>query len=992
MNKLVVLGITFILLFTINLTLNNSHASLNPAYRIPITITNSQNISTPNPYQQQITLNESNYKGIIVYNGSFANFEFVYANGTIIPAWIESNVSGDLTIWLKLHSINASSSIIIYLDIFSLNNNLLSNSGIIGIGEAPQLSKIYGEYDNGQDIFLYYQSWGHLSSLPKNWSSVSGTSLTFASNYTEVISNSSSGVWDGIYFNPIPSCLSSNTTVWDFYGNMYDNGLLNYNGFTYIVGEYVGTSNGATDNWYGYSFSEGYGNPPYSMYLGYNGSQGYVSLGYDDSNFNKVYTMQISSGKNIKMFLNYTQIYSATLSTIQNSKYFNFAVETVSIPYYGYFQSSPIYIYWLRVRVYPPNGIMPSVSFGKLTKITYYISFKESGLASGIEWSVRLNNSTSVLWQNSTNSYINFTNLVNGNYHYNVYVLNKWYSVNPESGNIFINGNNVTKSITFNKLYSITFIESGLSNTTWNITFNSKYYSSNTSKIIIPYLSPGNYSFKVNNPLYPYNITPSSGIIYLKNQNLTQNVTFKKLHTYIVEFIALGYPNGDEWGVIINLNGVNKTYLSFFNIMSVNLANGSYHFYVIVFDKWVSVNPVSAIITINGANTMENITFTPLYEIKFVETGLSSGIEWEVNLNSTVLNSTSNTITFLYLPNGSYPFKIIVFNRSYAPNVRNGDITIHGSNVTQNIEFIKLITYSITFNESGLASGIEWSIRLSNSTLVLWENSTNSYNKFLYLMNGTYYYNVFILNNKWYLINHESGEITINGVNVTQNIEFMKIYIISFKEFGLISGIEWSVRLSNSTSILWENLTGEYDNFTVVNGSYYYNIYALNKWYSINQSSGNIIINGNNITHNIIFTKLYAIIFIENGLIPNTQWSLYLNSNYYTSNNSEIIIPYLLPNNYTFIINNIQGYNLSIKYGNISLVNQNITQYINFTFHNIISITPNNQNNISTGDLQFNSQHFSFIIDESFIIYLIIFMSIIFIVFMGIASVIKRGK
>jgi len=158
-NKIIVIIIAFILLFTINLTLNNSHASLNTLnalYNVPITIINSQNISTPNPYQQQITLNESEFKGFIVYNGDFANFEFSYSNGTIIPAWIQQNNSGNLIIWLKLHSINASSSIIIYLDIFSLNDNLLSNLGNIGIGEAPGLSEVYGEYDNGNYVFSIY--------------------------------------------------------------------------------------------------------------------------------------------------------------------------------------------------------------------------------------------------------------------------------------------------------------------------------------------------------------------------------------------------------------------------------------------------------------------------------------------------------------------------------------------------------------------------------------------------------------------------------------------------------------------------------------------------------------------------------------------------------------------------------------------------------------------------------------------------------------------
>ena len=55
-------------------------------YYVPITITNSQSIATPNPYQQMIQFNISQYSSYLIYNYSFANFEFFYANGTIIPA------------------------------------------------------------------------------------------------------------------------------------------------------------------------------------------------------------------------------------------------------------------------------------------------------------------------------------------------------------------------------------------------------------------------------------------------------------------------------------------------------------------------------------------------------------------------------------------------------------------------------------------------------------------------------------------------------------------------------------------------------------------------------------------------------------------------------------------------------------------------------------------------------------------------------------------
>ncbi|MGC8629305.1 MAG: hypothetical protein ACP5T4_03820, partial [Candidatus Micrarchaeia archaeon] len=69
---------------------------------VPITITNSQSTATPAPFQQMIQFSESTYSGYIAYNGNIANFEFFYANGATIPAWIESNNSGTITVWLKL--------------------------------------------------------------------------------------------------------------------------------------------------------------------------------------------------------------------------------------------------------------------------------------------------------------------------------------------------------------------------------------------------------------------------------------------------------------------------------------------------------------------------------------------------------------------------------------------------------------------------------------------------------------------------------------------------------------------------------------------------------------------------------------------------------------------------------------------------------------------------------------------------------------------------
>ena len=70
-------------------------------YYVPLNLTNSQTTATSAPFQQMVNITESNtiYGSYIAYSGSTANFEYFYSNGTIIPAWIESNSSGKLTTW-----------------------------------------------------------------------------------------------------------------------------------------------------------------------------------------------------------------------------------------------------------------------------------------------------------------------------------------------------------------------------------------------------------------------------------------------------------------------------------------------------------------------------------------------------------------------------------------------------------------------------------------------------------------------------------------------------------------------------------------------------------------------------------------------------------------------------------------------------------------------------------------------------------------------------
>jgi len=163
---------------------------------VPITLSNSQSSATPSPFQQMIQINEGNYANYIAYNGNIANFEFFTQSGSVLPAWIESNNSGTLTVWVNLpNGIPGSSSLTIYLGFASKTTNLLSSSGTSGIGEAPQLSSTYAEYDDGASVFNFYDNFKG-TTLSSVWTVPSGSTYTVNNGFIGT-PNSATAVYDG---------------------------------------------------------------------------------------------------------------------------------------------------------------------------------------------------------------------------------------------------------------------------------------------------------------------------------------------------------------------------------------------------------------------------------------------------------------------------------------------------------------------------------------------------------------------------------------------------------------------------------------------------------------------------------------------------------------------------------------------------------------------------------------------------------------------------
>ena len=321
---------------------------------VPITISNNQNVATPSPFQQMIQINEGNYANYIAYNGNIANFEFFTQSGSVLPAWIESNNSGTLTVWVRLpNGIPANSNSVIYLGFASKTTNLLSSSGTSGIGEAPQLScpnpdntancQIYAEYDDGASVFNFYDNFAG-TTISSAWTQIKDT-------WTEITQN-----------NGITITIPNIYPFWNYGGLILTNGFTGIQIFEGDVTAVSGITAGLSLQIGNSSSSNGYSLVTFEGSVGYGSMSGGGSLYFNPN-------LQISTGimggawtsSSSQMWY---ENYVATPGSLNNHP-----LPSTIYPSIGLYLDSrdaSISFQWVRTRNYPPNGIMPSVSFGSV--------------------------------------------------------------------------------------------------------------------------------------------------------------------------------------------------------------------------------------------------------------------------------------------------------------------------------------------------------------------------------------------------------------------------------------------------------------------------------------------------------------------------------------------------------------------------------------------------------------------------------------------------
>lgn len=182
---------------------------------------------------------------------------------------------------------------------------------------------------------------------------------------------------------------------------------------------------------------------------------------------------------------------------------------------------------------------------------------------------------------------------------------------------------------------------------------------------------------------------------------------------------------------------------------------------------------------------------------------------------------------------------------SVAFDPSDGDVYVANSE-SGSVSVIGEVSYNLTFIESGLAPGMNWSVTLAGVTLSSLETTIT-----FSVPNGSF---SFAIAAPGYLPLPGRGIVAVNGASVTDRIVFSRsTYSVVFVESGLPIGTFWSVTLGGSSSTTASSAVF----FTEPNGSYAFNL-STRSGFSVTPSAGTISVNGSFQAREVNFTPILS--------------------------------------------------------------------------------------------------------------------------------------
>ncbi|MCI4369207.1 MAG: YncE family protein, partial [Thermoplasmata archaeon] len=330
----------------------------------------------------------------------------------------------------------------------------------------------------------------------------------------------------------------------------------------------------------------------------------------------------------------------------------------------------------------PAYGTIAVVSPSAAT-VAYPVTFTETGLASGKNWSVTLGGVT----RSSTNATIRFIEPFSDQLAFSVTPIVR-YRVAPGSGWIIGLGytsSSIDQKVEFTFIplrFPVTFRETGLpQGMDWTVKVGSNSTTANSTSLTF-YVLNGSYYYRVGDVSgWHLGTGRYHGMLSVNGSAVVQNLSFFRV-TYLLTIREAGLPAGANWSVTLKGTTVTTSTTN----MTFLLPNGTYRFRISPIPGWYSSpDRAKGYAYVGGADTVLTETFAPTtYTIVIKESGLPAGTRWNVTIGGTTVSSTSTKIVFS-LTNGTYAFSTASFGYTASP--ASGNLTVAGSAFSRGITF-----------------------------------------------------------------------------------------------------------------------------------------------------------------------------------------------------------------------------------------------------------------------------------------------------------------
>ncbi len=436
----------------------------------------------------------------------------------------------------------------------------------------------------------------------------------------------------------------------------------------------------------------------------------------------------------------------------------------------------------------------------------YDVTFNETGLPNGTNWSVHVayvgcgcEGVRTTVTSNTSQVTIGVTN---GTYKYTVERVTGFYVNGSAKGEFTMSGAALPAiNVSFDPVvpYVAEFVETGLpAGTNWTVTVSGNGHGQEAKdEHQSQTTDAATMNFTLPNATYHYTVAKVAGSFFIDHSQAGKfvvagaspapiAVAWITPPVFNATFNESGLPSGTNWSVAVSGFGgthISETASSTGTSIVFALPNGTYHYKIAEVLGFVASGPSRAGLVITDAAVSVNVSFLQVaegafYPIAVEENGLASGQHWSVTVTAThtfghsrteTQSGKGTTIDFL-LQNGTYRYSVHSVQGYTISTGGTGTFAIAGSSPSVIlVNFTAVPTYTVTFNETGLVNGTNWSVLLRSQSagstpwpIHLVETSSGSSISFT-VPNGTYCFKFYAVHGYRVTSGSATGSLTVSG-------------------------------------------------------------------------------------------------------------------------------------------------------------------------------------------------------------------------------------